>query len=619
MATRYIWEVYDIKVTPSDGFTISDPVTATTVATTGELGDENNRIAFEEYDSETESFVIRCLPSEMAAIDDAITVRSRVYYKLEDPADTDPGATYDTCPYVIGELGDVKDTIFNITDVTTGTDVDGHKYIDVTYVYVTEEHEDIYSRGDTFKTYATSISNTAYPIDGCVDPAEEKWYHYISSDVIDIKQENIVFNPIGIPLTGGAITVTITPPDSTIEGTVSRDWFYTVDDGNGWVPYTTNSTAMQYIINADNDSTGFGIAIQAHDEYGYVGDIVQSSKIYLVENLPPSAPKFKPFSERIVVGDSYLISWDESTDVDGVIYGYILEKAINRSDDWKIIYQGQGRTVQDTIETGTDSVQYRVSAFDNKFAYSAQTYSDHIYTEENTPPKISGSNSNLGLLTTFEQTYTVSDPGNKVHVIEYFDNTIINQYDNVEGISHTINLNEGTISKLENGVHTIRVNATDEFGAVSNRTWVFKKGNGSQSDDKVNRYRIFRKMEDGTYKAVRFENDSTNVMRLDENVSVETSLDNYLPELRQTNDPPTDITKGKIVVGRSELFAKGANGELIKLEPAKPPYIAGNNPPTDTTRLWIDTRDYANPLLRYYNGTAWILLKSIYSGGTRDK
>lgn len=50
------------------------------------------------------------------------------------------------------------------------------------------------------------------------------------------------------------------------------------------------------------------------------------------------------------------------------------------------------------------------------------------------------------------------------------------------------------------------------------------------------------------------------------------------------------------------------------------PYIvqdggsAGTNTPSNTSLLWIDTNtQYGNGILKYYNGTAWIALSSIWS------
>ena len=621
MATRHIWEAYDIKETQIDTIDKVGPITKTQTATSGMLGDDQNPLLLSRASDNGEStnLVILCLPNDMTDFDLAVEVRPRVYYKLEEPSSGEITATYETHPYVIVRQLAGFDSISAVELTEVKTNTNGNENISISYTYIGPTTKTVTSKGDNFKYYVTSKNRNTYPDDGLFTSDTRIWCVYLKSDSIDFQPNQVTFNPGGIPATGGTITARINPTESSIGGLITRNWLYTVDNGDTWVSYTNNSTLFQYMFNVDGNSTGFGIAIQTMDDHGYIGDRVESSKIYVVENIPPSSPLFKPFPTNVVIGESFDIEWNESTDVDGVIYGYILEKCVNRSDRWEPIYQGSDLATQDVIYEGSSVVQYRIFAYDDKFAYSEPTYSEYIYTISNVPPTISpNKNVNLGVVKKVNITYTVSDPGDTVNVVEYFDNTIIKTYKNVEGISHTISFSESQISKEEDGIHTIRVSATDSFGAVTNRTWVFKKGGGAQSDTRVNRYRVFRKMEDGSYKAVRFENDSNNILRLDDNVSVEESLDNYLPELRQTNDQPDDVNKGKIVVGYSKLFAKGANGKLIVLTPYKPPYVAGTTAPSDKTVFWIDTRDSKNPLLRYHNGKSWVLLKSIYSGGMRD-
>ena len=83
----------------------------------------------------------------------------------------------------------------------------------------------------------------------------------------------------------------------------------------------------------------------------------------------------------------------------------------------------------------------------------------------NNSPIISGTNTDLGIKTSgFTQTYNVKDADNEtVTVKEYVDNVEIRSYVATLGATNTIALTGNTWLKLANGIHTIKVVATDGF------------------------------------------------------------------------------------------------------------------------------------------------------------
>lgn len=108
---------------------------------------------------------------------------------------------------------------------------------------------------------------------------------------------------------------------------------------------------------------------------------------------------------------------------------------------------------------------------------SDTTDSDGCYTISfNKAPTISGSNSDLGIKTSgFSQTYTIADADkDAVTVKEYVDNVEIRSYVPTLGATNTINLTGNTWLKLANGIHTIKVVATDGF-ATDTRVITFTK------------------------------------------------------------------------------------------------------------------------------------------------
>lgn len=93
-----------------------------------------------------------------------------------------------------------------------------------------------------------------------------------------------------------------------------------------------------------------------------------------------------------------------------------------------------------------------------------------------TAPTISGSNSNLGEKKAgFTQTYKVNDAdGDALAVKEYIDNTLIRSFVPTLNTTYTISVTDATWLKLANGLHTIKIVATDGFDEVT-RTYTFTK------------------------------------------------------------------------------------------------------------------------------------------------
>ena len=91
-------------------------------------------------------------------------------------------------------------------------------------------------------------------------------------------------------------------------------------------------------------------------------------------------------------------------------------------------------------------------------------------------PVISGSNSDLGKKTSgFSQTYSVTDADNEaVTVTEYLDNVKVRSYVATLGATNTFALTGNTWFKLANGIHTMKITATDGFDEVT-RTYTFTK------------------------------------------------------------------------------------------------------------------------------------------------
>ena len=88
----------------------------------------------------------------------------------------------------------------------------------------------------------------------------------------------------------------------------------------------------------------------------------------------------------------------------------------------------------------------------------------------NTLPVISGANSDLGNKSDdFSLNYTISDTdsADAVTVTEYIDNVAIRSYVATKGATNTLNVSGTTWLKLTNGIHTLKIEATDGFDTAT--------------------------------------------------------------------------------------------------------------------------------------------------------
>lgn len=115
--------------------------------------------------------------------------------------------------------------------------------------------------------------------------------------------------------------------------------------------------------------------------------------VYKGTTNPPTAPS----SITVPGGSIYSstpvnISWSASTDPDGDLAGYELERQLDGSGSFSQIYRGSSRSYQDTIPTGKHtSVIYRVRAYDSEGNYSSYCTAPVRFVINNTAPTTPGS------------------------------------------------------------------------------------------------------------------------------------------------------------------------------------------------------------------------------------
>lgn len=209
-----------------------------------------------------------------------------------------------------------------------------------------------------------------------------------------------------------------------------------------------------------------------------VSDTTDSDGCYtIVYNQPPTAPGTITVPSEVIGGENLSISWGQSTDPDGNLAGYKLERKVD-DGTWAQIYSGSSRSYTDSITYGWTSVQYRVKAYDTAGAESAYTTSAVRTVTNNRPPVISGSDTDLGSFTTTPPSYeyTVTDAdGHQVTVVEKLDTTTLRTYTATLGDTNELEITADQWLKLLNGDHTLTITATDAKNESTVRTLSFDK------------------------------------------------------------------------------------------------------------------------------------------------
>lgn len=209
-----------------------------------------------------------------------------------------------------------------------------------------------------------------------------------------------------------------------------------------------------------------------------ISDSVDSDGCYtVIYNQAPTAPSSITVPSEVLGGENLSISWAASTDPDGNLSGYVLERKVG-SGTWAQVYKGSARTYTDTITYGWTSVQYRVKAYDAAGAESAYTTSATRTVTNNRPPVISGTDGALGSFSTAAPSYeyTVTDAdGHQVDVVEMLDGVTLRSYTVTLGQTNTLTIGSEAWLKVVNGSHTLKIVATDAKDASVTRVLTFTK------------------------------------------------------------------------------------------------------------------------------------------------
>ncbi len=236
-------------------------------------------------------------------------------------------------------------------------------------------------------TQSPSLSD--YRIRPCVIVSVDADVSY--DNLVTANQSPNVPSSITVPETirGGEDTSIIwsdaTDPDGNLDGYIVECSY---NGGKSWTQiYQGRSTSTTTTIPFGTQTVMFRVC--AYDTYGEKSGWRTSENRTVVNNRAPAAPPSISVPLSPAGGESLTVTWTASTDADGNLEGYELERQWDGAGAFTQIYKGAALSYQDSIPKGEHtSVVYRVRAYDSFTSYSSYTTSPSRTIDNNTAPVI---------------------------------------------------------------------------------------------------------------------------------------------------------------------------------------------------------------------------------------
>ena len=278
----------------------------------------------------------------------------------------------------------------------------------------------------------------------------------------------------------GGSTITVswgasTDAEGNLEGYIVEK---SVDGGSQW------SQIYQGSALSTTNTVTFGTPtvmyrVKAYDSEGLESGYKTSNQVTVINNTAPSAPPSITVPLTVIGGESLTVTWTASSDTDGNLEGYILQRKVG-TGEWTQVFQGNALSYQDTITKGWTSVQYRVAAYDTYDAQSAWTTSETRTVDNNTAPVITcdtPSGSDLGTKSSgFTVNYSVDDAdGDDVTVTEKMDSTTKRTFEATLEATNQFQVTGTYFQQLLNGQHTMKMVAQDSGGKSTEYSLTFTK------------------------------------------------------------------------------------------------------------------------------------------------
>lgn len=156
-------------------------------------------------------------------------------------------------------------------------------------------------------------------------------------------------------------------------------------------PITNNAyRAWRLYSNGDIGSNDCADADGSRPAFTLPSSLYVSDDGSVFQNTAPSTPASISVPQSINGGTSITVSWAASTDAEDNLEGYIVERQTD-GGSWSQIYQGSATSTSNTVAFGTESVAYRVKAYDSAGLESGWRTSSTVTVTNNRAPGAPGS------------------------------------------------------------------------------------------------------------------------------------------------------------------------------------------------------------------------------------
>ena len=182
---------------------------------------------------------------------------------------------------------------------------------------------------------------------------------------------------------GSALPIASTLQVAHLNGSTNTQWTRS--------PYTNDTYNAVYL---DSDGNVYGVSCS--DSRGPRPAFTLPSSLYVsddgsvFQNTAPSTPASISVPSSIDGGSTITVSWGTSTDAEGNLEGYIVERQTD-GGSWSQIYQGTATSTTNTVAFGTNTVAYRVKAYDAAGLESGWKTSSTVTVTNNRAPGAPGS------------------------------------------------------------------------------------------------------------------------------------------------------------------------------------------------------------------------------------
>ena len=266
-----------------------------------------------------------------------------------------------------------------------------------------------------------------------------------------------------------------TDADSNLDGYIVERSY---NGGSSWSQiYQGRSISTTTTIPFGTATVMFRVC--AYDTYGEKSGWRTSENKTVINNRAPAAPPSISVPLKPAGGESLSVTWTASTDADGNLEGYELERQWDGAGAFTQIYKGAALSFQDDIPKGEHtSVVYRVRAYDSFASYSSYTTSPSRTIDNNTAPVIACDLSgDLGeKFEGFSVPYTVSDAEQQeVTVTERVGDLVKRTYKATLNEQATFEITGEYFQRILNGQQTVQIVATDSAGKSSTLSLTFTK------------------------------------------------------------------------------------------------------------------------------------------------